>query len=42
MYTMKKEEAKKGLSLAYQFQQSMESGNASNEEAPPSNPKGRI
>ena len=34
-----KEEAKKGPSLAYWFQQTMESADTSEKEAPPSNPK---
>ena len=35
----KEEAEKKGPSLVYQFQQSMESGDASDEEAPPCDPK---
>ena len=35
----KEEAEKKGPSLLYQFQQSMESGDASNKEAPPCDPK---
>ena len=36
---MVKRRSKKGPSLVYWFQQSIESGDASNEEAPPCNPK---
>ena len=36
---LKEEAEKKGPSLLYRFQQSMESGDASNEEAPPCDPK---
>ena len=36
---VKRRGGKKGASLAYWFQQSMESGDTSDEEAPPSNPK---
>ena len=37
--TVERRGEKKGPSLAYWFQQSMESGDASNEEAPPCDPK---
>ena len=36
---VKRRGEKKGPSLAYKFQQTKESGDASDEEAPPSNPK---
>ena len=36
---LKEEAEKKGPSLVYWFQQSMESGDASDEEAPPCDPK---
>ena len=36
---VEKEEEKKGPSLVYRFQQSMESGDASDKEAPPCDPK---
>ena len=36
---LKEEAEKRGPSLVYQFQQSMDSGDASDEEAPPCDPK---